>query len=175
MARLSELYGRLLTGLAVVAAVLLFAMMIIICLDVALRNLPVPRGIRGIYWSNDVTESMLYLLTILCAPWLLRRGQHIRVDIVLRAVPKMIAWYLEWLADVCVLICCLLMALYGFLGMFESKAAGSLTIRAVVTPEWWSLAPLPVAFVLLAGEVIFRMYRLYLSERAPRHDSIAAS
>ena len=30
---------------------------------------------------------MLYLITLLTAPWLLRQGQHIRVDIVLRLVP----------------------------------------------------------------------------------------
>ena len=43
---------------------------------------------RGLAWSNEISELMLYLITLLAAPWLLREGQHIRVDIVLRALPR---------------------------------------------------------------------------------------
>ena len=46
-------------------------------------------------WSNDLTEAMLYLITMCAAPWILRQGQHIRVDILLRAIPKRTAWYLS--------------------------------------------------------------------------------
>jgi TRAP-type C4-dicarboxylate transport system permease small subunit len=173
--RLSELYGRLLSSLAVLAAAMLFLMMLIICVDVLLRNIPVPQGIRGIAWSSDLTESMLYFLTILSAPWLLRKGQHIRIDIVLRTIPKRLAWYFEWLADVLAFTCCVLIALYGFSATVESARAGSLIIKTVVSKEWWSLAPMPVAFVLLAIEMLFRMHRLYHGERAPRQDSVSAS
>ena len=44
-------------------------------------------GLGGIPWSSEVSEDILYLMTLLAAPWLLRQGQHIRVDILLRAVP----------------------------------------------------------------------------------------
>ena len=35
------------------------------------------------------------------------------------------------------------------------------------------LAPLPVAFLLLAIEMGFRMRRLHLGERAPRDDAVS--
>ena len=35
---------------------------------------------------------MLYLITMCVAPWLLRQGQHIRVDILLQALPPRLAW-----------------------------------------------------------------------------------
>ena len=38
-------------------------------------------------------------LTMCVAPWLLRQGQHIRVDILLQALPPRLAWYFEWLGD----------------------------------------------------------------------------
>jgi len=63
------------------------------------RNVALIPSMRGLDWSNDLTEAMLYLITMCAAPWLLRQGQHIRVDIVLRAIPKRIAWYCEWFAD----------------------------------------------------------------------------
>ena len=73
-------------------------MMVIICADVVLRNVPIPGLPRGVAWSNEISELLLYLITMLAAPWLLREGRHIRVDIVLRAMPRRAA-YCEWVAD----------------------------------------------------------------------------
>lgn len=168
-------YGRLLEALALVACALLFLMMLMICADVLLRNVPLVPGVRGLEWSNEVSEAMLYLITMLAAPWLLRRGQHIRVDILLRAIPPRLAWGCEWVCDTLALGCCVVMVFYGAHMAAKSHAAGSLSIKTLVTPEWWLLAPLPVAFTLLAVEVLFRMRRLWRSERGPRPDAVSAS
>jgi TRAP-type transport system small permease protein len=173
--RFSSWYGKLLEALALAACALLFLMMLMICADVLLRNVRLFESVRGIEWSNEVSEGMLYLITMLSAPWLLRRGQHIRVDILLRALPKKLAWYSEWLCDVVALSCCVIMVWYGAHMAAASRAAGSLSIKTLVTPEWWLLAPLPVAFALLAVEIILRMRRLLHGERAPRTDAVSAS
>ena len=83
MQRLAEAYGRLLDGMMLAACILLLAMTFLIGLDVLLRNV----GAGGIPPSNELSEYALYLMTILAAPALLRRGQHIRIDIVLRMFP----------------------------------------------------------------------------------------
>src|SRR5262249_10473698 len=99
MNRLEAAYGRLLEGLGLVACALIFGMTLMICADVLLRNVRLVPGLAGLEWSNEISEAMLYLVTMLTAPWLLRRGQHIRVDIVLRAVPKELGWAFEWAVD----------------------------------------------------------------------------
>ncbi|HEY4371716.1 MAG TPA: TRAP transporter small permease subunit [Burkholderiales bacterium] len=179
MNRLSELYGKLLNALGLVACALLFVMMLMICADVFLRNLPgLCRALGlplGLAWSNEISELMLYFITMLSAPWLLRQGQHIRVDIVLRAIPRYPAWLCEWVADLCGFICCLFMVWYGARAALKSYMDGAMTIKTLVTPEWWALAPLPAAFALLAIEMIFRMYRLATGPREPRHDAVSAS
>ena len=173
--RASALYGRLLEALALLACALLFFMMLVICADVLLRNVALLPRVRGVEWSNEASEAILYLITMLAAPWLLRRGRHIRVDILLRAVPKRLAWYFEWACDFLALGCCALLMVYGAKSALASQAAGSLSIKTLITPEWWLLAPLPVAFLLLGIEVLFRMRRLHLGERAPREDAVSAS
>ena len=173
--RLSVLYGRLLAGLALLSCALLFAMMMVIVADVALRNVAVPGLPRGLAWSNEVSELMLYLVTLSIAPWLLRQGQHIRVDIMLQALPSRVAWALEWVGDSIGLLCCLFMAWYGFTAARASYLTGAVNIKTLVTPEWWWLSPLPVVFVLLAIEMVFRMQRLARSERGPRADAVSAS
>jgi TRAP-type C4-dicarboxylate transport system permease small subunit len=172
---LSHAYGRLLAGLALVGCFILFGMMMVIVADVALRNIAVPGMPRGLAWSNEVSELMLYLVTMSVAPWLLRQGQHIRVDIMLQAIPKKLAWSLEWVGDTIGLACCLFMAWYGAKAAWASYEAGAVNIKTLVTPEWWSLAPLPVVFVLLAIEMLFRMGRLHAAERGPRHDAVSAA
>jgi TRAP-type C4-dicarboxylate transport system permease small subunit len=175
MERLSSLYGRLLEALAAAACVLVFAMMLMICLDVLLRNAPLLASVKGLEWSNELSEAMLYLITMLAAPWLLRRGQHIRVDILLRAIPQRAAWYCEWATDAIALVCCLVMVLYGTKMAFASYSSASLSVKTLVTPEWWLLAPLPAAFALLAIELLFRMRRLLQAERGPRGDAVSAA
>jgi TRAP-type C4-dicarboxylate transport system permease small subunit len=175
MDRVSAQFGKLLDALALLACALLFLMMLMICADVLLRNMALIPGMRGIPGSNELSEAMLFLITMLSAPWLLRRGQHIRVDIVLRAIPKKLAWYCEWACDGLALACCAVMVFYGTHMTANSYAAGSMSIKTLITPEWWLLAPLPAAFALLGIEVLFRMRRLYHGERAPREDAVTAS
>jgi TRAP-type C4-dicarboxylate transport system permease small subunit len=173
MERAAAVYGRLLQALALVGCAVILAMTLMICADVLLRNVHLLPGVYGIAWSNEVSEAMLYLVTVLTAPWLLRQGQHIRVDIVLRAVPPRLGWVFEWVADALGLFCCLVIAWAGARATFASFESGALSIKTLVTPEWWMLAPLPVAFVLLAIEMGFRMRRLHLGERAPRDDAVS--
>ena len=158
MTRLSRAFGRLLDGLAALAALILLAMVVLTTGDIVLRNLV---G-RGFDWANEVSEYALYLTTLLAAPWLLRRAQHVRLDLVLVAVPPRIAVSLT-------------LARYGFVMTHESLRFGSITIKNLVFPEWWLLAPLPITFVLLAIEFVFRLYRLARSERTRRNEATAVS
>ena len=175
MGRLSDRYGRFLAGLAMLGWAILMAMMLIIVADVALRNLALPGLPRGLAWSNEISELMLYLITMCVAPWLLRQGQHIRVDIVLQAIPPKLAWSLEWVGDMIGLVCCAVIAWFGTQAAWASYASGAVNIKTLVTPEWWALAPLPLVFVLLGVEMIFRMIRLQRAERGPRNDAVSAA
>ena len=173
--RLSDAFGRLLAALAVLGCVLLFVMLAIIVGDVGLRNIAVPGLPRGLSWANEISELLLYAITMCVAPWLLRQGQHIRVDILLRAIPAKLAWALEWVGDVMGLLCCLLLAWFATQAAWSSYRSGAVNIKTLVTPEWWSLSPLPFIFVLLAIEMLFRMQRLLHGERGPRNDAVSAS
>jgi TRAP-type C4-dicarboxylate transport system permease small subunit len=173
MDRLEAAYGRLLEAFALLACALVLGMTLMICADVLLRNVRIIPGVAGLSWSNEISEAMLYLVTMLTAPWLLKRGQHIRVDIVLRAVPKRVGWIFEWIVDVLGLACCLLIAWYGARAALASFKAGSMSIKTLITPEWWLLSVLPAAFLALSLGMVFRMRRLALGERAPRDDAVS--
>jgi TRAP-type C4-dicarboxylate transport system permease small subunit len=171
MAKLSRCYGRVLDALLLLASVLLLVMTLLIGADVLLRNV----GLGGIAPSNEISEDIIYLVTLLAAPGLLRQGQHIRVDIVLRLLPVRVGWLLEWFGDIVGVICCVYFVWYGTRVAAASFESGALSIKTLIIPEWWLLAPMPAAFVLLGLEFLFRMYRLALAERGPRDDAVSAS
>lgn len=173
--RLERRFGTLIDALALVASALLLAMMLIICGDVLTRNVALPGMPTGLAWSNEISELMLYLLTMLAAPWLLREGRHIRVDILLRVLPPRTAYAFEWITDVLGLGCCCCMVWYGSAATARSIQSDALSIKTLVMPEWWFMAPLPVCFALLAVEFCFRMARLAAAEARPRDDAVSAA
>lgn len=171
MTRLSAAFGRLLDALALAAALILFAMVVIVSADIVLRNAV---G-AGFTWANEVSEYSLYLMTLLTAPWLLRRGQHVRLDVILVLLPARAAWVMEAAGDVLGLLVSLILVRYGLIATLESWRIGAITIKNLVFPEWWLLAPLPLAFALLAIEFVFRFARLLTGERTRRVEATSVS
>jgi TRAP-type C4-dicarboxylate transport system permease small subunit len=139
--------------------------------DILLRNL---FGL-SIPWSNEVSEYALYVMTLLTAPWLLRRGQHVRIDLVLTLVPGPVAWAMEAIGDVLGFAVSVALVWYGVRMTADSWQLGSMTIKTLVFPEWWLLAPLPLSFALLAVEFELRFQRLLVSERTRRVEATSVS
>ncbi len=171
MNRLSATFGRLFDALAVLAALILLVMVVLVTADIVLRNLTR----TGFPWANEVSEYALYWMTLLTAPWLLRRGQHVRIDLLLSAVPARVAWLMEAAGDVIGFLVCIVMVRYGTHMAADSFRIGSLTIKNLVFAEWWLLAPLPIFFALLAAEFVFRLHRLLNSPPGRRIEATSTS
>jgi TRAP-type C4-dicarboxylate transport system permease small subunit len=77
---------------------------------------------------------------------------------------------MEALGDVIGFVVCVIMVRYGLAMTLEAWRLGSITIKNLVFPEWWLLAPLPAVFILLAIEFVFRFGRL-LQVRARRNEA----
>lgn len=170
MAMLSRFFGRLFDGLGLCAALILFFMVLLVSADILLRNF----GSRGFIWANEVSEYALYLTTIFVAPLLLRKGQHIRLDVVLAMLPPRAAWALEAAGDLFGIAVCAIFFRYSFLSTMDSWRSQSVTVKNLVFPEWWLLVPLPVIFALLTIEFCFRLHRLLTGERKQRIEATSA-
>ena len=141
-------YDRLLQGLAALAAVLLGASALAITVDVVGRNV----GVGALPWILEVSEYVLPLATFLVAPWLLRRNEHVRLDILLRAWPR-----LGHVTNVIGLAVSAVLVLYGVRTILNSADQGAMVFKSVVFPEWWLYAPVPLCFGLLAVEFVRRL------------------
>src|SRR5690606_7105140 len=107
--------------------------------------------------------------------WLLREGQHIRMDMLLRALPNKVAWSIELLMDIVGAAISSVMAAACLRTVIASANQGSLVIKILVIPEWWVLLPAAILFLILAVEFLFRLRRLWLGPKAVRQEATSAA
>jgi TRAP-type C4-dicarboxylate transport system permease small subunit len=146
-------YRGLLHAGAVTAALLLGVVAALVTLDVVARNV----GLGTLPWILEVSEYSLPLATFLIAPWLLHQGQHVALDVVVAALPPAWARALDRLGNTIGLAVSLVFVVFGARTIAASAAQGSMVIKAIVFPEWWLYAPVPVCFALLAVEFARRL------------------
>jgi TRAP-type C4-dicarboxylate transport system permease small subunit len=150
---IARAYGVVLHAGAVTAALVLAAVALLVTADVVARNV----GLGTLPWINEVSEYSLPLATFLVAPWLLHRGEHVRLDVLLTTLPARAGRALDRLADAIGLGVSAVFVVYGLRTIASSAQQGSLVIKALVFPEWWLYAPVPPCFALLAIEFVRRM------------------
>ena len=156
-------FSRILEFFALVTVFVLAGMIVLICVDVFYRN-ALNSGIEG---SVELTEYALYLMTLLTAPWLLNRGQHIRIDFLVSAVPRRAAFAIELACDLIGVAVMAALVWYGLKNTLASFASGALIWKSFVFPEWWLLAPLPICLAIMTIEFALRALRLCTGARKP--------
>jgi TRAP-type C4-dicarboxylate transport system permease small subunit len=166
VAALIKVYGRILEGCGLIAAALILAMTALIVADVVLRN----RLNMTIPASVELTEYALFYATTFAAPWLLRRGQHIRIDVVIARVPATVGWIMEIACDLIGLTLSLLMTWFGVAMVLRSAASSTLIVKNLIFAEWYVLWPLPLMFLLLSFEFLLRLQRILTGPRQARRE-----
>jgi TRAP-type C4-dicarboxylate transport system permease small subunit len=157
-------YDLLMQGCGVAAALTIGAMALLVTFDIVARN----TGLGSFPWVVELSEYSLPLATFLAAPWLLRRNEHVRLDMLLTALPGPIARQLDRVADLIGLTVCAVFVWYGVKVIVDSSRLGSLVIKTLVFPEWWLFVPVPLCFGLLGMEFARRMFGAgELSSRGP--------
>jgi TRAP-type C4-dicarboxylate transport system permease small subunit len=147
-----------------ISAALVLAITAMVTLAVLLR------AVSGSRVTGDIelSEYAMLLITACAAPWLLRKGQHVRIDVVLVHLPERVGWICELLTDVLGFAVSLLLFWQGTRVLFASAQSGTRIVKEFTIPEWWTLWPLPLMFALLAVEFAFRFQRVRQGPRQAR-------
>jgi TRAP-type C4-dicarboxylate transport system permease small subunit len=128
-------------------------MALLVTLDVVMRNV----GLGTIAWVNEVSEYSLPVATLLVAPWLLHRNEHVRLDVLIMSIPRRFGLILERCCDVIGIAICAVFVWYGIRLILDSSRIGSMVVKTLAIPEWWQYALVPLCFSLLAVEFARRL------------------
>ena len=155
------IYDRIIDFLGVLAAAGIALIAILVCADVILRNANLPT----IPWQVEVSEYAQYAVTFLGAPWVLRLGGHVRVDMLINLVGPARAVFLEILADILGLFASLVLFGYGIYVVYLTWRDNQLQIKMLIVPEWIIFLVLVFSGLLLITEFIRRLRRVRTRER----------
>ena len=156
MSPVVRVFSRMLELFSTIFALALGILIALMCVDIAIRNF----RIGSLPWLIEVTEYAMYAGTFLAAPWVLRQGAHVRVDVVLTSVPKRLAVRLEQLVDLVGLAVSLVLVWYGALAVVDAWRGDLVARKTWNFDEWLLLLPIPIGGLLLAAEFVLRIARV---------------
>ncbi len=153
--RFDRFLGRIyaLIGNAIGLVIGLFALAI--SADLFLRLF----GIGNLPGVQEIIEYLLFIGVFVGAPWVLRMGAHIRVDLVVSNLSFVVAKRLDRALDLLGLVVCGLLVWFGAVNLRDAYAFNALQMKYFNIPEWWLLSVFVLSFSLLAFEFLSRILR----------------
>jgi C4-dicarboxylate transporter, DctQ subunit len=141
-------YDAIVTLMALIAAGMLVWLMVSILISVTMRN----TGLQPMAWLFTSSEYALLYMTMLGAPWLVRRKGHVHIELVTAALPPRWRRMLSRaVALACVAVCGML-AWKGIELVQLNIARADFDVRAYYFPRWLLTIAFPVSFGLMAVE-----------------------
>jgi len=147
---IKKTYDAVLYGMAYLAGFLMAAMMVVIFVDVVLRNL----GYQSSAHFFSFTEYALLAVPCLGAPWLVREKGHIYIEILLMYLkprPRAVLTFVIGL--VCIAVCAIL-AWYGFEVTIRDFVQNEKDVRSFDMPRWMVVGFIPLSFSMMAIEFL---------------------
>ena len=148
-------FDLIVDGGAILAAVLMIAVMLTTTVKVVFRY-----GLReGLIGIDQISGTMLLYITFLGAAWVLRREEHVTLDLVVgRIAPEVRRHMLVWGSVAAALVC---LAVTGF-GTFETVTSWQRGIRIpaeLEMPRAINLVAIPVGCLFLGLQFLRRAWR----------------
>jgi TRAP-type C4-dicarboxylate transport system permease small subunit len=140
-------FDGLIDALALAAAALLCGLVVLILVDVGARYL----RLFSIPWSFEATEYMLYAITFLGAPWVLREEGHIAIELVVERLAAGPRRVVRRIADVLGATVCVVLFFFACRVAWRSYESATLVHKSFIFPEWWVYAGMPPVMLMLLG------------------------
>ncbi|HKQ28681.1 MAG TPA: TRAP transporter small permease [Burkholderiales bacterium] len=150
MKSVAKAYAALLYGMAWLAGFLIAAMMVVITIDVVVRNL----GFQSSSHFFSFTEYALLLVPCLGAPWLVREKGHIYVEILLMYLSVRQRAALRMLIGIICIAVCVVLAWYGFEVTIRDYLTNEKDVRSLDMPRWMIVGFVPLSFTMMALEFL---------------------
>jgi C4-dicarboxylate transporter DctQ subunit len=141
-------YDAFVTLMALVAAAMLSWLMISIIVSVSMRNL----GMQPMAWLFTSSEYALLYMTMLGAPWLVRRKGHVHIELVTAALPPPLRRALSRLVALACVVVCAILTWKGIDLVQLNLARNDFDVRAYFYPRWLLTIAFPISFGLMAVE-----------------------
>jgi TRAP-type C4-dicarboxylate transport system permease small subunit len=143
------------TFIAALVALSIGAFAVLIPIDLLLRKL----RWGNFPWLGEGIEYALYVGVFLSAAWVLQKGAHVRVDIIVAALPKRVAVRMEKALDIVGAVLCAVLCYYGVDAAIIEYVDQTLPDKDLRIDNWYMMVAFALAFALLTIEFLLRIRR----------------
>ena len=144
-----NIYDHTLHVMFIFAGILLIFSMLIISIGVTSRYL----FNRPMAWVIEVVEFSLVYIGFLVAPWVLKKGGHVKMDLVFDALSPKIQSVLNIITSSISTIICFILAWFGFRVTWELFQTGYTTPTVLELPKF-----IFTAIIFIGSAVLFLQF-----------------
>lgn len=147
---------------AALAGVLLIAVMLAVNIKIIFRY-----GLReGLIGVDQISGTMLLYIAFLGAAWVLRREEHVTIDLLLSSLRPRVQRYFHVISSILGALICLCLALFGTLAVIASLQKGIRIPAEIEFPRAVNLVIIPLGSLFLGLQFMRRAW-LYLHGAEP--------
>ena len=150
MQGIGKAYDTVINGLAACAGGAISVAFVLIVVDVLMRL----AGLSPPAFTITFVEYILLYFTMFSAPWLVRVKGHVFVDALTQLMPGAVRTVLAKIVYLLSICSTLIFSYISFGLLVEAIETQNLDVRGVYMPAWLLFAPMPLCFLLVAGEFL---------------------
>jgi TRAP-type C4-dicarboxylate transport system permease small subunit len=122
---------------------------------------------RAPVWVDDAVGFLLVAIVMLAAAQVLRRGEHIGVDLFTERLPPRAARWAQAWSSLAALVVAAILVINGWETAMQSRQFGIVTEGRIEWPVWWLMLLLPVGGALMGLVAAESLWRLALNLPSP--------
>jgi C4-dicarboxylate transporter DctQ subunit len=148
MGHKKKVFDWIIDSMAFLAGVLLVGAVLIICLEVWMRYF----ARKPQVWTVEICEYILFAIAFLGAPWLLKKGGHVSIDIMVAQMgPKTRIFFGLFSNAMGVLISAIVCG-FSMATSWESYVSGVVVIKTLSIPKYYFLMLIALGYFFLLIE-----------------------
>jgi TRAP-type C4-dicarboxylate transport system permease small subunit len=153
-AGLRRFADRLAAAFAVLTAALLASLAGLITYSVLLRYY----FQETIGWATEISEYILHFATFFGAAWVLQRDEHVRIDILVKALAPRTQLWLTVLTSVVGALVCLALTGYGLVSAWDLYVREVRVVKFMALPKYIFILVIPVGLSLVAMQFLLKAW-----------------
>lgn len=118
-------------------------------------------------WSSEVLVGLLVYVTFFCGYLALRKGAHLRIDVIAALLPSRGQWLLFFINQALIGVVCLVMVVWGLEQTLKFSHRTTLMLGA---PQWMFYIAVPITGVGMLLELA-RQCREALKSKVPPYEA----
>ncbi len=157
MAKIERIFDRVIFVAMSIACVGVGVLTLIVCYEVVMRTF----FNRPSSWVGEYSGHILLYIAFLSAAWLLRKEEHVKMDLITNMLNKKKQAIVDIITSVLGIFICFITAWFTAKVAIDMFQTGYVTQSVLRLPEWPLMTMIPLGFFLLAIQFIRRTFKLY--------------